>query len=84
MTHSDTCQEAAAFQIQVLQAKTVSERLALTLALSATAIGLSLRAIKRANPAISDIEARCRFTELHYGKFLGDEFRRYISQSSDD
>ena len=83
MTQSDTNWEAAVKQIEVLKAKTPSDRFLLTLSLSDTVIGLSKRAIKRANPDIADEEVRCRFVELHYGKQLSDQFRRYLNERND-
>ena len=83
MTLSDTNREAADKQIEVLKAQTPSGRFLLTLSLSNTVIGLSKRAIKRANPDIADEEVRCRFVELHYGKQLSDQFRRYLNERND-
>jgi hypothetical protein len=79
---SDTSQEASDFQIALLRSMTTSERLALAFKLSATAITLSKRAIRRANPDISENELRCCFVELHYGKILADNFRQYLKERS--
>ena len=81
MIQSDTSQESADVQIAVLSSMTISQRLALTFELSETVIALSKRAIKRANPDYSEVEVRCQFVELHYGKFLADEFRNYLNKS---
>mgnify|MGYP007123470214 CR=1 FL=1 len=78
MTLSDSSPTANELQIAVLQSKKASERLSLTLLLSETMISLSRRAIKRANPNLSDEEIRCKFVELHYGKALADNFRHYL------
>jgi hypothetical protein len=79
---SDTSQEASDFQIELLRSMTTSQRLALNLKLSATAISLSKRAIRRAHPDFSVNELRCRFVELHYGKILADNFRQYLKERS--
>ena len=84
MDASDTSKEIADAQIAILSAKTTTERLSLVLSLSDTVIGLSRRAIKRASANISDEEVRCRFVELHYGQSLGDSFRRYLENASND
>jgi hypothetical protein len=78
---SDTSRDASDFQIALLQSKTTSERLALTFMLSQTTSALSKRAIRRANPDISENELRCRFVELHYGKVLADNFRQYLKEN---
>ncbi len=80
MTRSDTSKEAAEFQIALLQSKTTSHRLGLALTLSESTIALSKRAIRRANPDISEYELRCRFVELHYGKELADSYRKYFQE----
>lgn len=82
MAPSDTSLEAANFQIALLQSKTTSQRLALTLSLSETTAHLSKRAIWRANPQLSENEMRCRFIELHYGRTLADSFRKYLQDRS--
>ena len=82
MVQSDTSQEVSDFQIALLQSKTTSHRLALTLTLSETTTSLSKKAIRRANPEISENELRCRFVELHYGKSLADNFREYLQEHS--
>ena len=79
---SDTSEEATDFQITLLRTKTTSHRLALALTLSETTSALSKRAIRRANPGISEVDLRCRFVELHYGKTLGDKFRKYLQEHS--
>ncbi len=80
MTISDTSQQAADAQIAVLRSKTTAHRLALTLALSATTAALSKRAIRRANPKISESEVICRFVELHYGQALAGDLRAYLAE----
>ena len=82
MILSDTSQEAAAFQVSLLRAKSVSERLALTMTLSQKTIALSKRAIRRANPEMSENDLRCRFVELHYGKEMAEHFRKYLQKHS--
>lgn len=83
MNMSDTSAEASQLQVKSLQAKTSSERLALTLTLSNTVISLSRRAIKRTNPGFSDSDVHCQFVELHYGKQLADELRQYFLKLAD-
>ncbi len=78
MQLSDTTKDAEAKQIGLLRAKTTSERLSLALSLSNTVIGLSRRALKRANPALTDLELNYKFIQLHYGNELADNWRQYL------
>lgn len=78
MIPSDTSQEATDVQTAIFREMTISQRLALTFELSDTVISLSKRAIRRANPDCSDLDLRCKFIELHYGKTLADAFRSYV------
>jgi hypothetical protein len=84
MTQSDTDQKAYDVQIALLQSKTTSHRLALTLSLSESTIALSKRAIRRANPKMSEDEFRCRFVELHYGIAIADRFQKHLQEHSNE
>jgi len=84
MAISDTTADAEQMQIAVLQSQTTSQRLALTLALSNTAIGLSRRAIQRANPELSKDELNCTFVALHYGEHLAKAVRQYLDDQQND
>ena len=76
---SDTSLEAEKIQIELLRRSTVAERFAKVRALTARTVGLSKRAIARANPDLSPEELRLRFIELHYGKDLAERVRRYVN-----
>jgi len=84
MSISDTSEQAAKFQIALLKSKSTSERLALTLTLSSTTIGLSRRAIERANPEFTMDEVRNKFVELHYGKQLAEDLSKYLQERASD
>jgi len=67
---SDTAAEAERVQVESARKMSVAEKLAQVRALSALVIGLSRRAIARANPRLSPRELDVKFVELHYGKEL--------------
>lgn len=53
----------------------------MTRSLSASAIHLSRRAIKRANPRLNKKEANLNFIAIHYGGKLADSLRKYMKKS---
>ncbi len=57
---------------------TVAERFEKMRALTARTVGLSKRAIARANPDMSPEELKLRFIELHYGRDLAERVREYL------
>lgn len=51
----------------------------MALALSAQVIGLARLAIRESQPGISESEVGLRFVELHYGRDLASDLRRYLA-----
>jgi hypothetical protein len=80
---SDTTREAEEVQIELLRRATPARRLALARSLTATAIGLSRRALARANPGLNQRDLDLLFVELNYGKELSEGLRRYLSEKDD-
>ena len=76
---SDTSPDAETVQIELLRKSTVAERFAKVRALTARTVGLSKRALARANPDLSPEELKLRFVELHYGKELAERVRKYVN-----
>ena len=76
---SDTSPDAEKVQIELLRKSTVAERFAKVRALTARTVGLSKRALARANPDLSPEELKLRFVELHYGKDLAERVRKYVN-----
>ena len=77
---SDTAPEAERVQIELLRRMTSAQRVALMRSLSSMAIGLSRRALVRANPGLSPREIDVLFVERNYGKDLAEGLRRYLSE----
>ena len=75
---SDTSPEAEKVQIEFLRKSTVAERFSMVRALTARTVGLSKRAIARANPHLDPEELKLKFIELHYGKELAEQVREYL------
>ncbi len=69
---SDTAAEAERVQVELSRQMTAAEKIAQVRSLSALVIGLSRRAIARANPHLSPQELDVKFVELHYGKELAE------------
>ena len=74
---SDTSTDIETVQLELLRAKTPSERGTMALRLSDEVARLSKRAIRRVHPEFSEIEVGQMFVELHYGKELADALRQH-------
>ena len=75
---SDTDVEAELFQLGLLRAASPAQRGGLAVALTATAIAASRRALERQSPGASEEEIGVRFVELNYGRELADELAAYL------
>ncbi len=75
---SDTHPEADNFQISLFRKASIAERVSRVRTLSSAVINLSRRAIKRANPNLSEDELNYIFIANHYGKDLADRLREYL------
>jgi len=75
---SDTSFAMEQKQIELIRKASISQRVALARSLSATDMSLSRRAIKRANPGLSDREIDILFISHHYGKELADSVKKYL------
>ena len=51
----------------------------MALSLSAQVIGLARRAIRKSLPGATEEQVGLRFVELHYGRELAAELRRFLS-----
>ena len=74
----DTDSRAEKVQIELIRQSSVAKRISMVRSLSRTAMFLSRRAIRRANPSLSKREVDLLFVELHYGKDLAERLRSYI------
>jgi hypothetical protein len=79
---SDTRPEAEKVQIGLLRKASASQRFARMCSLTAAAISLSRRAIARANPKLNPQELDLKFVEVHHGKQLAADLRRYLETRS--
>jgi len=73
---SDTSDDVARAQLQLLREKSPAERAALAVQLSSEVIQASKRAIARAHPELTARELGHLFVELHYGRALADAVRQ--------
>jgi hypothetical protein len=79
---ADTDPEAERVQLGLLRRAGPARRLQMGLSLSAQVITLARSAIQRAMPEASELEVNLRFVELHYGRELADDVRRYLAARS--
>ena len=77
---ADTDAEAERVQLDLLRAATPARRAGLAISLTATAIGLSRRALQRQSPGASEEEIGLRFVELNYGRELAAELAAYLRE----
>jgi len=75
---TDTHPEAEKIRIDLLRKISVGERFLKVRALTARTVGLSKRAIARANPDLCAEEVKLKFIELHYGRDLAERVREYL------
>ena len=64
----------------MIRKSSVSRRISRVRSLSQTVIFLSRRAIRRANPSLSEREVDLAFVEHHYGKDLAERLRLYLER----
>lgn len=76
----DTTPQAEKVQIELIRRSSVSQRMSRVRSLSATVMFLSLRAIQRANPAMSEREVGLAFVEHHYGKDMAQRLAFYLER----
>jgi hypothetical protein len=81
---TDTHPDAERVQIERLRQMTVAQRAELMWSLSAMAIRLSRRALRRANPDATEDEISVLFVELHYGRDLAERFREHLATRLSD
>ena len=75
----DTDAETERVQLELLRAASPAQRGALALGLTATAIGLSRRALERQAPDASEEEIGLRFVALNYGPAIAAELAAYLA-----
>lgn len=74
----DTAPEAEKVQIELIRSANVSKRISIVRSLSQTTMYLSRRAIRRANPSLSEREVDLAFVAYHYGADLAERLRSYM------
>jgi hypothetical protein len=79
---SDTERAAGNVQLQLLRAKTPSQRSRLVCSMTHTAIFHAKRAIERAHPGLNQQDRDLLFIKVHYGNELADEVRAYRQEHS--
>jgi len=77
----DTDPRAEKVQIELIRRLSVAQRISMVRSLSRTTTYLSRRAIRRANPSLSEREVNLLFVELHYGKDLAQRLRSYMERA---
>ena len=78
----DTHPDAEKVQLDLLRNASTARRFALVRSLSRTVIGLSRRAIRRANPSAGELEIARAFISLHYGEKLAELVYRELKRSA--
>lgn len=73
----DTHPDAERVQLELLRHASVARRVGLVRSLSATAIQLARRAIRRRHPEAGNQELAAIFVALHYGPELAERLRAY-------
>jgi len=74
----DTHPKIEEMQISLIRQSNVAKRISRMCSLSQIIIQLSLRAVFRANPKLSEQELKFKFIAYHYGNELADRLRKYL------
>jgi hypothetical protein len=74
----DTDPEVEAKQVSLIRSSSVAERISRMRSLTQSAIQLSRRAIRRANPGLDPGELNLIFVSCHYGEKLAGLLREYL------
>jgi hypothetical protein len=75
----DTSPDAERFQIALIRRAGAAARLKRVRSLTASMIGLSRRAIRRAHPSMSDHDVDIAFVQRHYGPTLAMGLKRFLA-----
>lgn len=75
----DTDPDAERVQIELLRRASPAQRAGIAIALSNQMIDLAKAALRRSMPGASEEEIGLRFVELHYGRALAVELRRFLA-----
>ena len=75
---TDTHPDIEKLQIDLARQATGAQKVAQMQSLTAMVIGLSRRAIARANPHLTPQEVELLWVELNYGKDLATRLRKYL------
>ena len=79
---SDTHPRMEELQVLLIRSASTARRISSVRSLSESAIRLSRRAIKRANPDLSEKELNLKFVSYHYGENLADLLHEYMEKRS--
>ena len=75
---SDTHRDIETIQISMIRRESIAKKASQMCSLSQSIRQLSKRAIKRANPTLSEQELRLLFIRYLYGSDLADRFSDYL------
>ena len=79
---SDTHPRMEELQVLLIRSASTARRISSVRSLSGSAIRLSRRAIKRANPDLNEKELNLKFVSYHYGENLAALLREYMDKRS--
>ena len=78
----DTAPEAEKVQIELLRKAGTAKRFNITLSLSQTVIDLARRALKRANPELSEFDLKILFLSNCYGRELAQKVKKHMIENN--
>ena len=78
---SDTDEKIEKIQIDLIRRLSTSERVTRLRSLSRTVTILSRRAIRNANPELSEKELKYKFIAYHYGNEIAEKFKKYMDRT---
>jgi hypothetical protein len=81
---TDTHPRAERVQIELLRKASATQRLGMSLSLTATVVNLSRRTIAELNPGLDAQQLNVKCVELYYGKELATRLRDYLKREQPD
>lgn len=79
----DTHIDAEMKQVEILRKMSPTERFAKAANLTSFVMNQSKRAIKNANPNLSEFERKIIFISIHYGEELAEKARKYWQEKNE-
>jgi len=80
----DTNLKMEELMISLIRNSSISQKVSKISSLSQTVLQLSRRAIKRANPNLTEKEIKTKYISFHYGDNLANLYNKYLERKENE